>query len=93
MGLKTIAIRTADVLAACPAEGEFAVLFVARAMGISSTRLSGHIDWLVKAGKLERVCRGKYRLTDMGRAMRPCPVCGKVGAADIHTCTPVERAA
>lgn len=71
MGMKAPpTIRTAAVLAACPPSGEFAVFTVARALGGTPTRLSGHIDWLCKAGKMRRVCRGKYELTAMGRAMR-----------------------
>ena len=63
-------IRTADVLAACPYDGPFYVVDVAQAMGIPSSKLSGHIDFLVHAGRIASIGGRQYELTPYGRAVR-----------------------
>lgn len=68
--LRPTAIRTADVLAACPYDGEFATWQVAETMGLPMSKLSGHLDFLVHAGRLARIKRGVYELTPYGRAVR-----------------------
>ena len=53
------AIRTADVLAAFSAT-PLRVADAAKALGHTTTRLSGHITHLHRMGKLDRVERGVY---------------------------------
>ena len=59
------AIRTADVLAAFTTTPQ-RVADVAKAMGYSSSSLSGHITHLHRQGKLTRVGRGAYVLSSWG---------------------------
>ena len=63
-------IRTIDVLAACPYDGPFYVVDVAQNMGLPSSKLSGHIDFLVHAGRIASIGGKQYELTPYGRAMR-----------------------
>lgn len=56
------AIRTADVLAAF-SDTPLRVADAAKALGHTTTQLSGHITHLHRIGKLARVERGVYVLT------------------------------
>jgi len=61
-------IRTADVLAAWDAlpTGKLRQAEIAAQLGVPAVRISGHLDWLRKCGKIERVRRGVYRRTAFG---------------------------
>ena len=61
-------IRTADVLAAWDAvpNGTLRPVEVAATLGVSAFSISGHITFLRRQGKIERVGRGVYRRTAFG---------------------------
>ena len=63
-----VCIRTYEVLAAWDAlpMGELRQSDIAAHLGVPASRISGHLDWLRKCGKIERVSRGVYRRTAFG---------------------------
>ncbi|MFN8995590.1 MAG: hypothetical protein ACK5X3_18255 [Pseudomonadota bacterium] len=61
-------IRTYEVLAvwdAVPAV-ELRQAEIAAQLGVPAVRISGHLDFLKRVGKIERVSRGVYRRTAFG---------------------------
>ncbi len=61
-------LRTADILAVWDAipTAELRPAEIADALGVRPITLSGHLDWLRKCSKVERVRRGVYRRTAFG---------------------------
>lgn len=66
-------IATRDVLAHCPIDRPFTVAEIAHEMGIRPSRLSGHFDYMRKAGWVRNLADSKkspFVVTEFGKQQR-----------------------